>query len=291
MRALQSAWGPLLVAAALFGAAGPGSWGSASSVALALRAPGHGAYRQDGAYSARTSGPLISTARLRLSARTLAVGETLTASITLKNATRETVGTKHIVVAARPPGGTKEKGPFDDFGRVDNRSLAPGTSITVRMTRTFGPSDPPGRWFVFALYETVVGHWYAASPDVYFTLTPGIVVTKALHLSASRVSRGGTLSASITLRNRGTHTLTLRTVDIAARPPGGTKSNGPFDDFGTVSNVRLHPGQSMTVTKSRIFGASDPFGRWYVYAVAQLTDGTWESLSRDLYFTVISGSW
>jgi hypothetical protein len=254
---------------------GPGSWGAATSVALADKARG-----------SSPSGPLVSTVRLQLSARTISVGETLTASITLENATRKAVETKHIVVAARPPGGTRENGPFDDFGRVDNRVLAPGKTFTVRMTRSFAPSDPPGRWFVFVLYEIGASRWYAASPDVYFTLTPGIVVTRALRLSASRVARGGTLSASITLRNRGSYTLTLRIVDIAARPPGGTKSNGPFDDFGTVSNVRLHPGQSKTVTESRGFGKSDPLGRWYVYAVAQLTSGTWEALSRDLYFTL-----
>lgn len=236
------------------------------------------------------SGPLIPSIKLHLSASRISAGETLTASITLKNRTRKVVRTQHIVVAARPPGGTEQNGPFDDFGRVDNRSLAPGKSVTVRMKRPFSPADPLGRWFVFVLYQTTSGHWYDATRHVFFNLVPGIVVTRPLRLSASRVSRGGTLAASLILRNEGNHTLRLQTVDLAARPPGGTKTNGPFDDFGTVSDVTLAPGQTITVTKSRMFTNSDPVGRWDVYAVAQLPDGTWEALSRDLHFTLTSTS-
>jgi autotransporter family porin len=62
---------------------------------------------------------------------------------------------------------------------------------------------------------------------------------------------------------------------IAGRPPGGTNSGGPYDDFSPVKSVKIAGGASFTLAASRTFSASDPMGTWYSYATYKDASGVW----------------
>jgi hypothetical protein len=127
------------------------------------------------------------------------------------------------------------------------------------------------------------------SPGSGTTLTPagGVMVTQPATLSSSSVARGGTLSGKATLKNPGTTSITLSSIVLAGRPPGGTNSGGPTDDFSPEpANMTLAPGQSYTLSASRTFSATDPTGTWYSYVTYQTTDGAWHDDPHDTYFSV-----
>jgi hypothetical protein len=107
-------------------------------------------------------------------------------------------------------------------------------------------------------------------------VTAPVVITSALHLSASRVASGETLSASVTYKNPGTRAVTLGAIVIAGRPPGGTHGGGPYDDFApTQKNVTVAAGASLTVSASRAFTAADPLGTWESYPTYKDASGVW----------------
>ena len=116
---------------------------------------------------------------------------------------------------------------------------------------------------------------------------PAIIPVAPLRLSAASVRRGGTLTAAVTLENRGATRITLSQVIIAGRPPGGTKAGGPYDDFGAVSHVTLQPGQSVTVRKSRRFTRADPVGSWFTYVTYETGDGMFHDASATVTFAVL----
>jgi beta-mannanase len=109
----------------------------------------------------------------------------------------------------------------------------------------------------------------------------GLVVTQPLSLSAATVAPGGTITASFTVQNQGTASLSLAGLDIAARGPDGSNQ-----DFGGLWNVSIAPGQSVTVQKSRTFTSSDKLGTWTIFASYQTTDAVWHSQAPQLSFNV-----
>jgi hypothetical protein len=101
---------------------------------------------------------------------------------------------------------------------------------------------------------------------------------------------GGSLSASVTVKNQGATSVTLSNIVIAGRPPGGQNIGGPYADFGGSGSVTLAAGQVLTVNGSRAFTQSDPTGSWYTYTTYQTTDGAWHDSPVDVPFTVQQAS-
>ena len=93
--------------------------------------------------------------------------------------------------------------------------------------------------------------------------------------------------ARATLQNQGSAGITLARVVIAARPPGGTNTGGPFDDFGNTTAITLAPGQRYTVQQTRVFGAADPPGLWYSYLTYQDRNGVWFDQPSRVLLTVL----
>ena len=120
------------------------------------------------------------------------------------------------------------------------------------------------------------------------SVTASIVMSSPLHYSAASVTAGGQLTGSATLENQGSAPVTLQAVVLASRPPGGTNSGGPFDDFGSVGPVTLAAGQSLAVTKIRAFSTADPLGSWYGFVTYETPDGAWHDNPHDVTFNVVT---
>lgn len=96
----------------------------------------------------------------------------------------------------------------------------------------------------------------------------------APYLDQTTVFVGDTLTASVTVTNDGTEAMTIDQIVIAGRPPGGTHDGGPFLDLAPVHPaVTLVPGESLTVTASRLITAADPLGRWEIFATYRDASG------------------
>jgi hypothetical protein len=128
------------------------------------------------------------------------------------------------------------------------------------------------------------------SADAALTAGP-LQLSVALKLGATTVESGQTLNGSVTYRNPHNHSVTVRRIVIAGRPPGGTNLNGPYDDFSPEpTQVTFAPGQSITVTASRPFTASDPTGSWYAYSTYQDANGVWHDSSSHPFTVDAVGS-
>ena len=114
----------------------------------------------------------------------------------------------------------------------------------------------------------------------------GLQLTVALQLSANTVSAGGTLTATTTLFNPTNAAIALKQVDIAGRPPGGTNSGGPFDDFLDGPALTVASQQSYVLNGSRTFESTDPTGQWYAYVSLEDSSGTFHDSTHDVTFTV-----
>jgi hypothetical protein len=74
--------------------------------------------------------------------------------------------------------------------------------------------------------------------------------------------------------------------DIAARPPGGTNSGGPYLDLYDGPGVTIAPGANFTLDEGRTFTTADPTGSWYAYVTLEDSSGTYHDSSLDIPFTV-----
>jgi beta-glucanase (GH16 family) len=112
--------------------------------------------------------------------------------------------------------------------------------------------------------------------------TAHIVLSSPLRLSTSTVQNCGQVAGTVTLRNQGHSAITLSSIVIAARTPSGGHA-----DFPAVSgSIRLAPGRSITVHKTRNFTSSDPAGTWDVFASYQTTDRVWHPIGSHISLTV-----
>ena len=104
---------------------------------------------------------LTLTSGVTLSASSVAVGQTVTATVTYTNETGSPQTINAIALAARPPGGTHAGGPYDDFQPyASSTTVQPGGSITATASRTFTASDPTGAWDVYPTYQDDSGSWH-----------------------------------------------------------------------------------------------------------------------------------
>ncbi len=226
--------------------------------------------------AASISASLAITSSLTLSATRVAAGETIDATVTYTNDTASTVSLGAVVIAARPPGGSHAGGPYDDFSpSAPATTLGPGQALTVHASRTFTAADPRGAWDVYPTYRDESG-WHDG-PDSSFSVGDAtFAISSALALSASTAVAGQTVSGTVVYTNQTAEPVVVRGAVIAARPPGGSHTGGPYDDFLPVTPATtVAPGDSLTVSASRTFSASDPEGAWDLYATYQDGAGVW----------------
>jgi glucuronoarabinoxylan endo-1,4-beta-xylanase len=114
----------------------------------------------------------------------------------------------------------------------------------------------------------------------------GLEVTSPLQLSSSTVAIGQTLTGTVTLHNPTLSPIVLQADDIAARPPGGTNSGGPYLDLYDGPGTTVAPGASFTLSQGRAVTASDPTGRWYAYVTVEDSSGMYHDSSLDVSFMV-----
>src|SRR5207253_3239914 len=104
----------------------------------------------------------------------------------------------------------------------------------------------------------------------------GLVISSPLTLDKTSVGPGGTLNGTVTYQNTGSSAISVLSVIIGGRPPGGTNGGGPFADLTpTLAAQTIAAGASVTLAASRAFSASDPNGSWYAFATYQDASGAW----------------
>src|SRR5438132_947120 len=114
----------------------------------------------------------------------------------------------------------------------------------------------------------------------------GFSISAALQIDKTTVSAGGTVTGTVTYQNTSASSITIASVAIAARPPGGTHVGGPFADLQPAlgSSIVL-PGATLALTASRTFTAADPAGQWETYSTYQDSAGVYHD-GPSLFFTV-----
>src|SRR5438045_1569112 len=99
------------------------------------------------------AGGVVITQQCSLSSSVISSGTTLTATGTLQNLGTSSVKLRDVVLAGRPPLGTHEGGPYDDFAPDTSGNLGQGQSLTLTASRNFSAADPVGAWICFLTYE------------------------------------------------------------------------------------------------------------------------------------------
>jgi hypothetical protein len=116
---------------------------------------------------------LAVTSALALSANSVAIGQTLTGTATLYNPTNATIVLLAADIAARPPNGTNQGGPFlDIYDDVTTISVTPGATFTVFGGRQFAATDPTGSWYAYLTVEDANSVFHDSARDLNFTVLP-----------------------------------------------------------------------------------------------------------------------
>src|SRR6266446_9663845 len=182
------------------------------------------------------------SAPLQIDKTTVSAGGTVTGTVTYQNTSASSITIGSVTIAARPPGGTHSGGPYDDLQPSLGASIVPpGATVTLTASRTFTAADPIGQWETYSTYQDSAGV-YHDGPSLFFTVaTPppppppppgsGISISVPLQIDTATVSAGGMVTGTVTYQNTSATSITIASVTIAARPPGGTHSGGPYDDF------------------------------------------------------------
>jgi hypothetical protein len=100
------------------------------------------------------------------------------------------------------------------------------------------------------------------------------------------VSLGEKVTMKGTLRNVGDKPVTLESIAIAIRPPGGTPEGGPFHfDFFAFPGQVIKPNQEIVIEKEKIIDSdwtvvAEPnhIGKaWYAFIACKTEDGVWHN--------------
>src|SRR5438477_291712 len=95
-----------------------------------------------------------------------------------------------------------------------------------------------------------------------------------------------TLNGTVTYQNTSATPITVQTIGIAARPPGGTNAGGPYTNLApSLPAQTIQPGTSGPLAASLLFTSADPVGSWYSYTTWQDAAGGWHD-SANVSFTV-----
>src|SRR2546423_5996964 len=196
--------------------------------------------------------PVSISAPLRIDKTIVSSGGTVTGTVTYQNTSTSSITIRSVAIAARPPGGTHGGGPYSDLRPYLGSSVVlPGGTVTLTASRTFTATDPLGQWETYPTYQDSAGV-YHDGPSLFFTVAaPGISISTPLQIDNTTVSAGGTLNGTVTYQNTSATSITIRSVAIAARPPGGTHGGGPYDDFQPYpGSPGVLPRANVTLTAS-----------------------------------------
>jgi hypothetical protein len=126
-------------------------------------------------------GALEISTPLRLDRATVAIGETITGSVTYRNPGAAALTIRGIAIGARPPGGTNVGGPKLDFAPGRGATTVPaGGTVTLTASRTIAGTDPTGAWYAFATIQDAAGVWLdapAALNAAFAVVAPTIPTT------------------------------------------------------------------------------------------------------------------
>ncbi len=141
------------------------------------------------------AGSFAITSPLSLSASSVAVGGSLTGTVTVQNQGNTTLSLNAIVISARPPSG--QYAPGEDFGGAWSVTLSQGQSLTIQKMRAFTTSDPTGTWTAFVGYQTTDGVWHTDPTTLQFTVQAASAPSAGpIALGADISDQGTTASAS-----------------------------------------------------------------------------------------------
>ncbi|NMO14776.1 hypothetical protein HPC49_26030 [Pyxidicoccus fallax] len=116
-----------------------------------------------------------------------------------------------------------------------------------------------------------------------------LTITQAVTATDTSLERGQTLSATVTYKNNGTTAVATKNIVLTARAPGGTHAGGPFHDLTPrIIGRTLQPGESVTLTATRVIASTDPLGTWELYPTWEDTASVWRD-GTGIAFTVGTG--
>ena len=129
--------------------------------------------------------------------------------------------------------------------------------------------------------------------DFTVTNTPtsgALSIVTPLTLDKTVVIAGQTLNATATYKNTGGSAVTVNSIAMGGRPPGGTNAGGPYDDLSPQLGVTtVQPGATFQVLASRAFTSTDPTGAWYSFVTYQDASSAWHD-GPSVNFTVSAPS-
>ena len=247
------------------------------------------------------NGGLVISSPLTLDHTTVTAGDTLNGTVSYQNTSAAPIAVQTIGIAARPPGGTNAGGPYTNLSpSLPAQTIQPGATMTLAASRTFTSADPVGSWYSYTTWQDAAGGWHD-STNLTFTVTAlppppappppppptgELVIASPLVLDKLSVMAGDTLNGTVTYQNTSATPITVQTIGIAARPPGGTNAGGPYTNLApSLAAQTIQPGATVTLAASRVFTNADPLGSWYSYTTYQDAAGGWHD-SANVSFTV-----
>jgi hypothetical protein len=222
--------------------------------------------------------PVVTTS-LKLSSGSAKVGDTLSATFTITNRGGQSITFNRLLAGGRMDGDPNCAAGCPDFSSASNITLSPGQSYSYTGSRKF---DRAGAYSHFVSFQKSDGNWVTnvdteggAANSVRITVTAAParpVVTASLKLSSGSAKVGDTLSASLTITNRGGQPITLSRLLAGGRMDGDPNCTAGCPDFSPANNITLSPGQSYNYKGTRKF---DRAGNYSYFAAYQKSDGSW----------------
>lgn len=226
---------------------------------------------------------------LSLSDEAPPVGMPITATFTIRNMGGRTIDLPYIRAIARGPSCADwECSNARDFPFVAHISLAPGEQYTYRQQLAFELTGEG--YFAEPAYADSNGWWLPlpGSVEVPFVVTPGITVTHDLTLAPVSPVAGEMVTATFTVRNDASRTLSVQRLGVGVQGPECTDwSCNRAQDYRWLSNVILEPGESYTYREQRPFLV--PGDYYFAQIIYGLGDSGWQNIGPRLNFAVQPG--
>ncbi|WP_257459587.1 glycoside hydrolase family 26 protein [Archangium lipolyticum] len=127
---------------------------------------------------------------------------------------------------------------------------------------------------------------YAVDTSALVETSGALTITQSVSATDVSLTRGQTLTASVTYKNNGTTAVATKNIVLTSRAPGGTHAGGPFYNLEPrITGRTLQPGESVTLTATRVIASTDPVGTWELYPTWEDTSSVWRDGSG-IAFTV-----
>ncbi len=187
------------------------------------------------------------------------VGETVTATFTIRNEAPVSISMSRLTAGFRGPDCLDwgcERG--WDFGQVENLTLTPGQSYSYAKSIPF-TLQGDGYFTQVAFETTLGGPWTHIGDTVNFSVGPGLTILEPLTISPALPKTDQPATASFTVRNNGPRPLSLTGLGVVGRKDSCSSWEcDPHLDFPASAQVEIAPGDTQTYSASRSF--VDPGG-------------------------------